>query len=172
MERGYANQQGELTMNKQYISVMVESLEKKLQVLEKIYQLCQKQTEVIEKEPVDFEEFDRYMDEKDDCIQELDKLDEGFETLYNRVGQELKENKSLYAEQIRCMQQTISEIMAKSASIQALEERNKRAVEATFAKERREIGRGKRSLSVAMNYYRNMRGGADAMEPQYMDKKK
>ncbi len=159
-------------MNKQYVSVLVESLEKKLQILEKIHQLCQKQAEVIANEPFDFEEFDRCMDEKDNCIQELNKLDEGFEMLYDRVGQELKSNKSLYSEQIRRMQQAISDIMDKSTSIQALEERNKRAVETAFAKERMEIGKGKRSLSVAMNYYRNMRGGADAIEPQFMDKKK
>lgn len=159
-------------MNKQYISVLAESLEKKLQVLGEIYQLCQKQAEVMANSPVDFEEFDRCMDEKDNCIQELDKLDEGFDMLYNKVGQELKTNKSMYARQIQCMQQTISDIMDKSTAIQALEERNKRAVEAAFAKERMEIGRGKRSLNVAMNYYRNMRGSADAVEPQYMDKKK
>ncbi len=159
-------------MDKQYVSVLVESLEKKLVVLEKIHQLCQKQAEAIAKEPADFEEFDRCMDEKDNCIQELDKLDEGFDILYNRVAQELKDNKNLYTEQIRRMQETISEIMGKSALIQALEERNKRAVESAFAKERKEISKGKRSLSVAMNYYRNMRGSVDAVEPQYMDKKK
>ena len=159
-------------MNEQYVSVLVESLEKKIRVLDEIHQICQKQSEVIANEPVDFEEFDRCMDEKDNCIQELDKLDEGFEMLYDRVGQELKSNKSLYSEQIKRMQQAISEIMDKSTAIQALEERNKRAVEANFAKERMEIGKGKRSLNVAMNYYRNMRGSADTVEPQYMDKKK
>ena len=159
-------------MNKPYVSVLVESLEKKIRILDQIYQLCQKQAEVIANEPVNFEEFDRCMDEKDNCIQALDKLDEGFEMLYDRVGQELKGNKNLYSEQIKHMQQSISEIMDKSTAIQALEERNKRAVEANFAKERTEIGRGKRSLNVAMNYYRSMRGGADNVEPQFMDKKK
>lgn len=159
-------------MNKQYIFVMVESLEKKLRILEDIYQLCRRQTEVIEKDPVDFEEFDRCMDAKDEYIQELDKLDEGFEALYTRAGQELKDNKVLYAEQIQQMQATISGIMDKSALIQALEERNKRAVETVFAKERTEIGKGKRSLNVAMNYYRSMRGSAVSAEPQFMDKKK
>ena len=84
----------------------------------------------------------------------------------------MKNNKSLYAEQIRRMQEAISGIMDKSALIQALEERNKRAVEAAFAKERTEISRGKRSLNVAMNYYRNMRGGVNTVEPQIMDQKK
>ena len=159
-------------MNKQYVSVLAESLEKKLHVLEEIYQLCQKQAEVLAGEPVDFEEFDRCMDAKSGHIEALNKLDEGFEMLYNRVGQELKNNKSLYAEQIRRMQEAISGIMDKSALIQALEERNKRAVEAAFAKERTEISRGKRSLNVAMNYYRNMRGGVNTVEPQIMDQKK
>ena len=159
-------------MNKQYISVMVESLEKKLCILGEIYQSCQRQAEIIAKDPVDFEEFDRCMDAKDNYIQELDKLDEGFEMLYDRVKQELKNNKALYGEQIQRMQHAISEIMEKSTAIQALEERNKRAVEANFAKERKELSKGKRSLNVAMNYYRSMTGSAGGTEPQIMDQKK
>ena len=69
------------------------------------------------------------------------------------------------------MQQMITEITDKSVAIQTLEERNRKAVAEALSNERKELGQGKRSLNVAMNYYRNM-SGANVVPPQYMDKKK
>lgn len=158
-------------MSKQYVTVLEESLEKKLRVLEEIYRICVLQAETIAEEPINYDVFDCYMEDKDVCIEKLNKLDEGFDLIYNRVGDELKQNKFMYEGQIRHMQELISAIMDKSTAIQAQEERNKKAIEAIFVRERQEIGKGKRSLNVAMNYYRNM-NGANAVPPQYMDKKK
>ena len=158
-------------MNKQYVTALEESLEKKIRVLDEIYRISQLQTEILDKKPMDFERFDAYVDDKDICIEKLNKLDEGFEILYERVGQELKENRAAYEKQIVHMQQMITEITDKSVAIQTLEERNRKAVAEVFSDERKELGQGKRSLNVAMNYYRNM-SGTNAVPPQYMDKKK
>ena len=111
------------------------------------------------------------MDDKDICIEKLKKLDEGFEILYEKVAQELKGNRAMYADQIAHMQELITVITDKSTAIQVLEERNKKAVEDVLCRERKELGKGKRSLNVAMNYYRNM-SGAGIAQPSYMDKKK
>lgn len=158
-------------MNKQYVTALEESLEKKIRVLDEIYRLSQLQAEILAAEPIDFESFDRYVDDKDICIDKLNKLDEGFEILYDRVAQELKENRSAYAEQITHMQELIAQITDKSMMIQALEERNKNAVGEALSKERKELGQGKRSLNVAMSYYRNM-SGARTTPAQFLDKKK
>lgn len=158
-------------MSKQYVTVLEESLKKKIHVLDEIYRICQLQTEAINKEPAELKIFDRYVDDKDICIEKLNKLDEGFEILYERVSQELKENKAAYAEQIAHMQELISQITDKSTAIQALEERNKKAVEDTLFRERKELGKGKRSLNAAKSYYRSM-SGAGVTQSRYMDKKK
>lgn len=60
--------------------------------------------------------------------------------------------------------------MDKSVSIQAQENRNRMAVERAFYRERQDIGKGKRSMSVAMDYYRNM-SNSHVVDPQYMDQK-
>lgn len=156
-------------MSKQYVTALEESLKKKLSVLDEIYRISQLQAELFEQESLDFEAFDRYVDDKDICIEKLDKLDEGFEILYGRLEQELKENRSLYKEQITHMQEIIGQITDKSVAIQALEERNKNAVQEAFSKERSGIKQGKRSLNAAVNYYKSMRGTVPA---QYMDQKK
>lgn len=158
-------------MSKQYVAALEESLEKKLSVLEEIYRISQLQAELFAEESLDLEAFDRYVDDKDICIEKLNKLDEGFEILYNRVDQELKENRSLYADQIIRMQGLIGQITDRSVAIQALEERNRNAVQESFSKERGDLQQGKRSLNAAVNYYRNM-SGAGVSSSQYMDKKK
>lgn len=158
-------------MSKQYVTALEESLEKKIRVLDEIYRISQLQAEALAMQPVDFEGFDRYVDDKDICIDKLNKLDEGFEIIYDRVAQELKENRPAYAQQITHMQELIAQITDKSMTIQALEERNKNAVGDVLSKERKELGQGKRSLNAAMSYYQNM-SGARTVPAQFMDKKK
>lgn len=158
-------------MSKQYVTALEESLEKKIRVLDEIYRISQLQAGALAMQPVDFESFDRYVDDKDICIDKLNKLDEGFEIIYDRVAQELKENRPAYAQQITHMQELIAQITDKSMTIQALEERNKNAVGDALSKERKELGQGKRSLNAAMSYYQNM-SGARTVPAQFMDKKK
>jgi hypothetical protein len=56
------------------------------------------------------------------------------------------------------MQELIGKITDKSTAIEALEARNKDKVSEKFAKERRQAKEGKRSVNIAMNYYRTMSG--------------
>lgn len=158
-------------MSREYVTALRESLEKKLKVLEEIYRLCQLQADVLATEPMDYERFDCLVDDKDVCIEQLEKLDEGFELVYQRVEAELKSNKADYSDQIKKMQELISLITEKSTSIEALEKRNKQAMSDTFNKERKDLSEGKRSVNVAMNYYKNM-AGLHVPDSKFLDKKK
>lgn len=158
-------------MSREYVVALKESLEKKLKVLEEIYRISKLQTDVINKQPMDYEAFDRLVDDKDICLEKLEKLDEGFELVYTRVSEELKTNKSEYSELILAMQETITKITDKSTAISALEERNRQGLSNVFNKERKELSDGKRSVNVAMNYYKNMTG-LNVDSSQYMDRKK
>lgn len=158
-------------MSKQYVAMLVESLEKKIKVLEEIQRISQLQEEILSVSPMDFEQFDSCVDSKDVCIEKLTKLDEGFETLYDRVRQEFLKDRDAYGEQIARMQELISRITDLSVAIQALEERNKKGVEQVILEERKELKKGRRSMSAARNYYRSM-NAAGTSEAQFMDKKK
>lgn len=158
-------------MNGQYLTILQDSLQKKLAVLEEIETISKYQSEILSTEPVSFEDFDRCVDEKDVCLEQLEKLDQGFEVLYERVSGELKDHKAEYADWIAKTQKLIAAVMERSVAIQALEERNKQAVEKAFQKERREYGKGKRSVQVARDYYRNM-SNANIASSQFMDQKK
>lgn len=158
-------------MSEQYLIILLESLKKKDSVLGEILRISQRQNVILSSVPVDFEEFDRCVDDKDICIEQIVKLDAGFETLYQNVGIELREQKHKYASEIKELQKWIQAVTEKSVSIEALEKRNKALVEETLQKRRREMGDGKRSVKAAMTYYRNM-NYTNVVSPQYMDKKK
>lgn len=158
-------------MNGQYLTILKESLQKKNQILDEIQRICDYQATVLDSAPIDYEKFDGYVDDKDICIKQLTRLDEGFEQLYNRVREELIDNKEAYADWIREVKALIAEITEKSVAIRTQESRNKQAVENVFRKERENMGKGKKSMKAAMDYYRNM-NNTNVVTSQYMDKKK
>lgn len=157
-------------MGKEYITALGESLEKKLKILQETYSLCKLQSEELEKDPMNFERFDQLVDEKDICIDKVTKLDEGFELVYQHVQEELKENKAAYASDIKKMQDLITRITDMGTSIMALEERNKNKLSTVLSSERKSIKEGRRSVNVAMSYYKGMTG-LGIPESRFMDKK-
>lgn len=158
-------------MSKEYVIALKESLEKKLKVLEETYRLCKMQADLLSQENFDYDEFDRLLSDKDICIEKLGKLDEGFEIVYERVSAELKTNRNDYSELIEQMQQLITKITDISTSINALEERIRSGVSDALIRERKGMAESKRSVNVAMNYYKNMTG-LNIPDSLYMDKKK
>ena len=157
-------------MGKEYIAALRESLEKKLKIMEETYSLCKLQSDVLESETVDFDRFDQLVDEKDICIDKISKLDEGFELVYQRVQDELLNNKDAYSLEIKRMQELITKITDYGTKIMALEERNKKKVTFALNNERLSIREGRRSVNVAMNYYKGMTG-MGIPESRFMDKK-
>lgn len=154
-----------------YLNILEDSLKKKIEVLKQISEINDAQTEVLKGESADLEAFDQMMEEKDQYIDELTKLDEGFESLYDNVKQELIGNRQKYADQIKRLQELITQITDKSVSIQAQEARNKALVENCFKKKRQDLGNSRKNSQAAYGYYQNM-NNMKGVQPQFMDKKK
>ena len=154
-----------------YLDILEESLPKKLKVLEEITVYNQEQEQLLKKEKVSLEELDKNMEQKDELIVKLSGIDEGFETLYERIKEQLLANKDAYREQISKLQQMISQITEKSVSIQAQEARNKKLIEDYFRNERNQIRQNRQSSRAAYNYYKSVNNTNVAM-PQMMDQKK
>jgi len=154
-----------------YLSILEESLQKKLLILTRIKEFNNKQQQVFQSDQPNVEEFDDYVDKKGALIEALSKLDEGFETLYDNIAEELKEKREEYASQIHILQQLITQLTEMSMSIQAQEERNRKLVEEYFANERSNIRAGRVSSKIAYDYYKNV-NKINNVPPQFMDKKK
>lgn len=155
----------------QYLTILTESLQKKIMILAEIQVYNEKQYLMFKEDRVSLEEFDGYVDKKGELIENLSKLDDGFELIYDKIAEELNGNKERYAEQIKVLQHLIRKVTDRGVSIQAQEARNKSAVEQYFKKEKQEVGLKKRSASAAMNYYKNM-SNTGVVTPQFMDRKK
>lgn len=157
---------------KQYLRIMSESLQKKDAVLQEIKEANDEQTDILNQESVDWDAFDRNADRKMELISQLEKLDEGFESVYNNIKDMLADDakRSAYQQEIRQMKQQITQLTEKSMSIQAAEARNKKLVEAKFALQRQEIRSGRISSKVAMDYYQNMRQ-TSVISSQFLDSK-
>ncbi len=139
-----------------YLSILEESLRKKLTVLDKIQTYNEKQYESFSTEDVDMAGFDVAIEEKGKLIEELTKLDEGFETLYANIGEQLQKEKAAYAPQIKVLQELIRQVTEKSVSIQAQEARNKALIETYFSKEKKQIREGRVTSKAAYGYYKSL----------------
>ena len=158
-------------MTGNYLTLLEESLKRKLQVMAEIQAYNLRQQEIFQADEVEIDKFDEYMAEKESLIEKLTSLDNGFESLYQKVAEELKDNRQKYAEQIKNLQKLITEVTDASVAIQAQEARNKRLIEDYFRKERDGIRMNRKTSKAAIDYYRNMSKSAVVL-PQFMDSKK
>ncbi len=157
----------------EYLELLEESLVKKIGVLNRIGEFNLKQRELFTTftESPDFEQFDSYIEEKDKLIDELNSLDDGFESLYERVAETLKADRAGNAAKIKRLQDLIREVTDKSSELQAQEADNKKLIEKYFNSVRDGIGKGRTSLNAAYSYMQAQRG-MNSSESLYMDSKK
>lgn len=158
-------------MIENYLDILEESLKKKMQVLSRIQEYNERQREIFQSEPVNMDDFDSYVEEKGVLIGQLNSLDEGFETLYAKLAEELKGNREKYAVRIRTLQALVTRVTEMSVTVQAQEARNKKLIEDYFSKERSGIRKGRKSSKAAYDYYKNM-SKTSVTPPRMMDEKK
>ncbi len=152
------------------LDILSESLDDKIKLLKEIQEYNRKQEKAFSEGEPDIESFDEAIDEKDDLIEKLEKLDEGFESLYDRVSEELKADRNKYAAKIRNLQDKIMTVTELSTTIQAQEARNKKLVEAYFEKQRSTVKEGRLGSKVAYDYYKSMTGAGYGVK-SIMDEK-
>jgi len=154
-----------------YLQILQESLERKLRLLTDIEAKSREQSDMLKSSRLDIDSIDRNMDEKTELIQEVLKLDDGFEHLYERIKEELATNKEQYKTQILQLQALISKVTEKSTSIQVIEARNKSEMDLYFSKQKKGLQYRRNAMSVASDYYQNM-NKVKHVSPQFLDKKK
>lgn len=155
-----------------YIKILIESLNKKSEVLDGILKENEKQRNAVSEEKLNDALFEETLDNKEKYINELNNLDTGFETVYNRVRDVLQDEKSkvLYEEQIRHMKELIGRITDKTLEIQRQEKSNEQLVMKKLAEERSDIVQVKNVRKAASDYYKSM-NKVNYIDPQFMDQK-
>lgn len=158
-------------MEQTYVDIMIQSLKKKHKVLQEIRRVNLLQQEVLENEKADAEDFDATVEAKAACIEQLEQLDSGFDKLFERVREELQQNKESYANQIKTMQTYIRQITDMSMEIQAQEARNKELMTRKFTNVRQKAKTVRTNSKAASQYYKNMMQ-LNVVDPQFMDRQK
>ncbi len=144
-----------------YIQIMIESLKKKSELLDKLIRKNEEQHECIEGkdfESIDWDGFNLLVAEKQTAIDRIVKIDEGFQSLYDRVKEQLNDDKDKYADKIKEIQKLISTITEQGIKISTGEERNRKIIEKVFGNRKKEIKRTRNSLKVANSYAQTMSG--------------
>lgn len=154
-----------------YLSILIESLKKKKVILNEIISLNKIQLESVSGKTIDDDKFNETIEKKEVCINEIEKLDKGFESVYNHIKDSLLNNSSLYENEISILKKLISEITESSMEVQLSEKRNEQIVLKKMSDERRKIHQSKTANKVANDYYQNM-NKVNYIDPQFLDKKK
>ena len=141
---------------KRCLTILSDSLDKKIEVLKRIQAFNDAQEKTFTESEPDMDSFDTALDEKEKLIQKILQLDQGFETLYERVKAELDENRDAYRDQIKALQAKITLITELSNAVQAKEARNKKLVENYFANQKMGIKQSRQRARVAYGYQQSM----------------
>lgn len=154
-----------------YIKLLVDTLKKKSEVLRHLMELTELQESIINLDPFDEDQFLAVVSKKEEQLELLATLDNGFEQLYDSVKEELAEGRMNYAEEIKEMKELITLITDFSVKLQVLEKRNRAKMEIIFTNKRREIKNARANNMAVTNYYKNT---SQQQVPQsyFYDKKK
>ncbi|MBQ3513282.1 MAG: flagellar export chaperone FlgN [Lachnospiraceae bacterium] len=156
--------------NSNYLTIMAESLSKKIEILEQLLEYTRGQETLLEEEEFRMEEFQELLDKKGELIDVLNTMDQGFEQVYERIEEEIQGKKEAYASEIVLMQQRIKTITDLSVKLQELEYKNKEKIEVHFLKKRNEIKTFRQSKDNVNKYYRAM-SKTQVVDSAFLDKK-
>lgn len=158
-------------MTEDYIQIMIESLEKKLAVLDRVAELNTRQFEASSAQPFDTEKYDEIMEEKGRLIDEINTLDEGFTSTYDLVKDEVNANPALYRDMVLKLQELVRKAVDKGVEVEVQEKRNKNSLAASIAMSRKALRQKRISQNAALQYYKSSQK-INNVDPQLMDKKK
>lgn len=158
--------------NKEYIKMLEDSLVKKVELLKQLQGLNQEQKKVLEDSESSPEELDENMDKKSSVIERLDKMDDGFQSIFDKVKEELESNKDSYADEIKNMQKLITLITDLSTDVQAKEMQNKELAKTKFSHIRNQIRETKHGQKAVASYYASMMNNTGYEDSQFWDQKK
>jgi len=159
-------------MTKNYLTLMIESLDKSNQLLDQIIEKNEEQTQMLKSADFSFEKFDENAEAKGELVEQLIKLDEGFDSVFDKIRPELDtpEGRRLYAREIQTMQMKIRLMTDKRVNVETAELRNKKLIEQRFADAKRDLRSKGQHSKVALNYYKSM-NRVNYVDPQFLDNK-
>ena len=142
-----------------YVNIMRESLERKQRYLTEIWKLTNEQSVIATAEKFDEEQFSELVEKKDVLIDNLNEIDKGFSSVYDRVRIEIQRDPVVYRDELLAIQNLIRTCVYLGMQIEAVEERNRAVMEQVFSAKFQGVRQMKQSKTVANKYYKSMANG-------------
>ena len=136
--------------------MMLDVLTKKEVHLNKLLEFTVEQEVLLKSNKFDETAFFKLVEKKDDILKRIEEFDQGFQSIYNRVAEALKENKDQYKEQILKMQGLITKVTDIGVKISSLEQKNKGLLQQRLQEKKQGIRQFKVGKKTADRYYKNM----------------
>ena len=136
------------------LSILIETLQKKEDVLRLILEKSKEQLEIVEADEFDEQAFDNCFNDKDSLLEEMNRLDEGFDGVYNRIKVELKANLDDYKPQVASLQQLIRSTMDIGSEIHLTENKVKDALPAALSERKKNLLDKRVTANNVASYYR------------------
>ena len=158
-------------MSQNSAQILLQGLEKKNKILDEIIEQNSIQENILKQNSLDMDALDASIDRIAVLVEELEKLDEGFDAVYDNARGEIMEHRTLYKVEIGKMQEQIQQITDKVVKINAVKMRNQMRAESQFKQKAQEIKNAVSKTKAAKNYYNNM-NKIGYTAPQFYDSKK
>lgn len=154
-----------------YLELMKDSLVKKSKALDNVLELTKEQSVLLSLENFDNENFDNLISKKSALIEEINKLDEGFELIYKRVSDKVKAEPETFRPKIEKLQELIRTLVEKGVEVEASERRNQVKFDLNVSKGKNRIRNYNLSSNAVTKYYTNMNGNTTETT-YFLDQKK
>lgn len=160
-----------MEQNSVYVRMMLDVLKRKERILEELLGKTKEQEVLLKQEELDQERFRETLEEKGNRIDELNEIDEGFDTLFRKVEKEIVKHREFYRDSMMEMQNRIAIVSDLGLRIQALESQNRERLEIYLSSQRRRIRKFHVNNKTASNYYQNMANAHKPDQSYYFNEK-
>lgn len=158
-------------MDENYVQVLIDTINKKEETLRKILEITLEQEQLSKEEIYDSDRMEKTLNEKEIQISRLNYLDEGFQSVYDRIASEIRNHIDEYKNDVEILQEKIRVCTELGNKIRVLEDRNRNRFSQLFSKTKKECSASKNQANVAQNYFKTM-NNSKVMNAYFVDKKK
>lgn len=153
-----------------YVKILRESLEKKVELLNLIINENEEQSRVLSDPNASPDEFQATIDNKDKWISDISTLDNGFNTIFEKVKPLLENQKAKYRDEIARMKDLVRQITDLTTQVEKQEKENYHLAQQKFAGVRKRAQKIRKSQNAVSSYYKSMNG--TGYDSQFLDSTK
>jgi Tfp pilus assembly protein PilW len=154
------------------LNILIDVLNKKVLLLQELFELTKAQGGLLNEEDFRVEVFNELMNQKQERIDQVMNIDDGFKLTYEKIRFQIEGNKELYKEEIQQMKDLIVAVGDLGVAITVQEEKNKNLFSLKSNTEKSKIKDFRKSKQTVANYYNSMNNQKNAERSYFFDSKK